>query len=135
MVIGNYMNLSGIEPKEGLKWFIEFALDSYEWVMYQNVYDMVFFTTGGLTMRRPYASSSNYIIKMSNYPTKSKNSKNSKNEDSNLESRSNSKQKSTKDVEHWTIKWDKAYHDFIKNNEKKLYKFRYYFPALRKKEQ
>jgi deoxyribodipyrimidine photolyase-related protein len=67
MVIGNYMNLCNIKPSEGFRWFMEFSCDSYEWVMYQNVYDMVFFTTGGKTMRRPYISSSNYILNMSNY--------------------------------------------------------------------
>lgn len=104
MVVGNYMNLYGLHPKEGFKWFMEFSCDSYEWVMYQNVYDMVFFATGGLTMRRPYISSSNYIINMSNY--------NKKNE--------------------WTDKWDTLYHNFIKKNKKLLWKFRYYFPSLNK---
>jgi deoxyribodipyrimidine photolyase-related protein len=97
MVIGNYMNLSGIQPKEGFRWFMEFSCDSYEWVMYQNVYDMVFFVSGGKTMRRPYISSSNYILKMSNYK---------------------------KDA--WCDKWDKMYHDFINKNKKKLIKYRYY---------
>ena len=32
---------------------MEFSCDSYEWVMYQNVLDMVFFVTGGKTMRKP----------------------------------------------------------------------------------
>ena len=67
MLMGNFMNISEISAKEGLKWFMEFSIDSYEWVMHQNVYDMVFFVTGGKTMRRPYVSSSNYILKMSNY--------------------------------------------------------------------
>jgi len=67
MIVGNFMNLSEISSTQGFKWFMEFSLDSYEWVMYQNVYDMVFFNSGGLTMRRPYASSSNYVLKMSNY--------------------------------------------------------------------
>ncbi len=98
MVVGNYMNLSGISPKEGFKWFMEFSCDSYEWVMYQNVYDMVFFVTGGLTMRRPYISSSNYILKMSNYKK-----------------------------DKWSDDWDILYKKFIKNKKKLLYKFRYYF--------
>lgn len=68
MVMGNFMNLSGILPQQGFKWFMEFSCDSYEWVMCQNVYGMAFFADGGKTMRRPYLSSSNYIRKMSNYP-------------------------------------------------------------------
>jgi deoxyribodipyrimidine photolyase-related protein len=98
MIVGNYMNLSEIKPHEGFKWFMEFAIDSYEWVMHQNVYDMVFFVSGGATMRRPYVSSSNYILKMSNYK---------KGE--------------------WSETWKTKYQDFIKKHKKKLYKFRYYF--------
>jgi len=98
MIIGNYMNLSYIHPSEGFKWFMEFSCDSYEWVMCQNVYEMVFFVSGGKTMRRPYISSSNYILKMSNYK---------------------------KDT--WCDIWNQKYYKFIKKNKKKLYKFRYYF--------
>jgi len=102
MLIGNFMNLSGISPKEGFKWFMEFSIDSYEWVMKQNVLDMVFFVTGGKTMRKPYASSSNYIINMSTY----------------------------KQGE-WSEKWDELYLNFMKKNKKKLWKFRYHFPGLK----
>lgn len=103
MVVGNYMNLSGISPMEGLKWFMEFSCDSYEWVMYQNVLDMVFCVSGGQTMRKPYASSSNYVIKMSNYKKGD-----------------------------WSDKWDKLYLEFMKKHKEKLWKFRYHFPALKK---
>ena len=103
MVVGNYMNLYGISPKEGFKWFMEFSVDSYEWVMYQNVLDMVFFVTGGKTMRKPYVSSSNYILKMSDYK---------KGE--------------------WSEKWNELYHNFMKKNKEKLWKFRYSFPGLKK---
>jgi deoxyribodipyrimidine photolyase-related protein len=98
MVIGNYMNLSGISPQQGFKWFMEFSCDSYDWVMCQNVYGMVFFSDGGKTMRRPYISSSNYILKMSNH----------KKDD-------------------WSDKWDNAYKDFIKKHKNKLSRFGYYF--------
>ena len=81
---------------------MEFSIDSYEWVMHQNVYDMVFFVSGGATMRRPYVSSSNYVIKMSNY-------------------------KKTE----WSIIWDKKYKVFLKKKKKKLWKFRYYFKGLK----
>ena len=103
MVIGNYMNLSEINPEEGFRWFMEFSCDSYEWVMHQNVLDMVFFVSGGDTMRRPYSSTSNYILNMSNY---------SKGE--------------------WCDKWDNLYYKFLKKNKKKLYKFRYFFRGLDK---
>ena len=103
MIVGNYMNLSQIDSRQGFKWFMEFSLDSYEWVMYQNVYDMVFFNSGGLTMRRPYVSSSNYVLKMSNYKK-----------------------------DEWSDEWDELYRSFMKRNKTKLHKFRYYFPGLSK---
>jgi len=103
MVVGNYMNLSGIKPSDGYKWFMEFSCDSYEWVMNQNVLDMVFCVTGGDTMRKPYISSSNYVLKMSDYK---------KGE--------------------WSDKWDKAFRNFIIKNKKKMHKFRYFFPFLSK---
>lgn len=105
MIIGNYMNLSGINPKEGFKWFMEFSCDSYLWVMHQNVLDMVFFVSGGSTMRKPYISSSNYILKMSDYPRTSKNE--------------------------WSKKWDNKYHSFLKKHRKKMWKFRYYYRSLK----
>ena len=104
MVIGNYMNLCEINPQEGFKWFMEFSIDSYEWVMVQNVLDMVFFVTGGKTMRKPYISKSNYIIQMSRYTKK----------------------------EEWSEKWDNKYDSFLKKHKEKLWKFRYSFPTLKK---
>lgn len=102
MFVGNFMNLYGISPMEGFKWFMEFSTDSYEWVMCQNVLDMVFFCTGGMTMRKPYATSSNYIIKMSSY---------GKGE--------------------WADEWNQYYNNFLVKNKKKLWKFRYSFPTLK----
>jgi len=67
MIIGNFMLLSRIRKTDGFKWFMEFAIDSYEWVMFQNVYDMVWFSTGGSTTHKAYISSSNYIRKMSDF--------------------------------------------------------------------
>lgn len=102
MVVGNYMNLYGICPKEGFRWFMEFSCDSYLWVMNQNVLDMVFFVSGGDTMRRPYMSSSNYILKMSDYKR-----------------------------DGWCDEWDKLYDNFLKKNKKKLWKYRYFFRGLK----
>lgn len=103
MIIGNFMVLNNVCPIEGYKWFMEFAIDSYDWVMYQNVYDMVFFRSGGKTTSKPYITSSNYLLKMSNYPKRT-----------------------------WAKKWDILYDDFLQENEKKLHKFRYHFPTLKK---
>lgn len=105
MIMGNFMNLYGINANQGFKWFMEFPCDSYEWVMTQNVLDMAFCITGarpnGGTMTRPYISSSNYILKMSNY---------SKGE--------------------WSEEWDKLYQNFLKRNKQKLKPFKYYFRSL-----
>lgn len=69
MVVANFMNLSQIKPQHVFNWFMEFSLDSYEWVMYCNVYSMGLWSDGGTAMRKPYISSNNYIHKMSNYST------------------------------------------------------------------
>ena len=46
---------------------MELFIDSYDWVMVPNVYGMSQFSDGGLFASKPYISSSNYIMKMSNY--------------------------------------------------------------------
>lgn len=63
MVVMNYMLLSGISPTSMYKWFMTFSIDAYDWVMVGNVYSMGFASTKG--MRKPYISSSNYLLKMS----------------------------------------------------------------------
>lgn len=67
MIIGNFMNLLGINPTEMYRWFMDFSTDSYDWVMHFNIYGMISYADGGLTTTKPYISSSNYIKKMSNY--------------------------------------------------------------------
>jgi len=91
MVVGNFMNLVGIHPDEVYKWFMEFAMDSYDWVMIGNVYSMTLWADGGITMRKPYISGDGYIMKMSNY---------SKGD--------------------WNAKWNAVFHHFIDRNSKQL---------------
>ena len=67
MVIGNFMLLCEIDPDEVYRWFMELFIDAYDWVMVPNVYGMSQFADGGLMSTKPYISSSNYILKMSNY--------------------------------------------------------------------
>ena len=67
MVMANIMNLCQLHPNEVYKWFMEFSIDSYDWVMIGNVYSMGMWADKGLTMRKPYISSSNYLLKMSDY--------------------------------------------------------------------
>ncbi len=67
MILGNFMLLCEFDPDEVYKWFMEFFIDSYDWVMVPNVYGMSQFADGGLLSTKPYISGSNYVIKMSNY--------------------------------------------------------------------
>jgi len=66
MVMCNWMNLLQINPNQAYNWFMEFSLDSYDWVMYFNVYSMGLFADGGVNTTKPYISTSNYWKKMSN---------------------------------------------------------------------
>jgi len=68
MILGNFMLLCEIDPDEVYRWFMELFIDAYDWVMVPNVYGMSQFADGGLMSTKPYISSSNYIMKMSNYP-------------------------------------------------------------------
>ena len=61
------MNLSGVQPKEINKWFMEMFVDSSDWVMTPNVFGMTAFADGGIMATKPYICGSNYIIKMSDY--------------------------------------------------------------------
>ena len=67
MYLGNYMLLCMIHPDDVFEMFMEWTIDAYDWVMVANVYGMTQFADGGMIMTRPYFSSSNYILKMSNY--------------------------------------------------------------------
>jgi deoxyribodipyrimidine photolyase-related protein len=70
MYLGNFMLLCFIDPKEVHKIFMEWSIDSYDWVMLPNIFCMSQYSDNGLMMTRPYFSSYNYINKMSNYKNK-----------------------------------------------------------------
>lgn len=108
MIMGNFMTLSEINPVEGHKWFMEFAIDSFEWVMHQNVFDMVFFNSNGKTTHKPYITSSNYLKRMSNY-------------------------KVCDNQHSWNNQWDDMYENFKKKYRKQLWRYRYHFGGLKKK--
>ena len=97
MVVGNFMNLVGIHPDEVYKWFMEFSMDSYDWVMIGNVYSMTLWADGGLTMRKPYISGDGYIMKMGNYSN----------------------------TDNWNSIWNTIFHHFIDRNQEKLSKTYY----------
>ncbi len=67
MVIANIMNLARIKPNEIYTWFMEFYVDSYDWVMVPNVYGMGLFSDGGIFSTKPYICASSYILKMSDF--------------------------------------------------------------------
>ena len=67
MILGNFFLLCEIAPDEVYRWFMEFFVDSYDWVMVPNVYGMSQFADGGLMTTKPYVSGSAYVLKMSNY--------------------------------------------------------------------
>jgi deoxyribodipyrimidine photolyase-related protein len=110
MVMGNFMNLCGIHPDEVYKWFMEFSIDSYDWVMIQNVYSMAMWSDGGLTMHKPYISSDGYIMKMSTY---SKESDNVNNTDTGAGKYG------------WNTIWYSLFYNFINVNKDKLVKTYY----------
>ena len=67
MIISNLMNLCQINPQNIYNWFMEMYIDSSDWVMIPNIFGMATYSDGGLMSTKPYACSSNYILKMSNY--------------------------------------------------------------------
>lgn len=67
MVLGCFMLLCEIHPDDVYRWFMEFFIDAYDWVMVPNVYCMSQFAEGGLITTKPYVCGSNYILKMSDY--------------------------------------------------------------------
>jgi len=69
MILGNFMLLCEFDPDEVYCWFMELFIDSYDWVMVPNVYGMSQFADGGTFATKPYIGGSNYIKKMSDYPT------------------------------------------------------------------
>ncbi len=67
MIIGNFMLLCEIKPNIVYKFFMEYYVDSSDWIMVPNVYSMSQFSDGGTFATKPYIGGSNYILKMSHY--------------------------------------------------------------------
>jgi deoxyribodipyrimidine photolyase-related protein len=86
MVLMNFFILCNVHPQEIYRWFMEVvSMDAYSWVMISNIYAMGYFYPR--IMSKPYISSSNYILKMTNY----------------------------KKDGYWNIIWDALYHKFLKD--------------------
>ena len=96
MYLGNILLLLMVDPKEVHRIFMEWTVDSYDWVMVPNIMGMSQHSDGGLMMTRPYFASSNYISKMSPY------------------------RKTKKD--NWHKKWDNIYYNFISHHKNYLKK-------------
>jgi deoxyribodipyrimidine photolyase-related protein len=90
MYLSNWMLINYIHPKEVYRIFMEWSIDAYEWVMIPNVFGMGQFASN-IMMTRPYFSSSNYILKMSNFKKGD-----------------------------WCKIWDSVYYSFINKHEKLL---------------
>ena len=105
MIVGNFMVINQIDEREAFRWFVEFAIDAYDWVMHQNVYDMLFFVSGGRTTKKPYCTSASYVLRMSDY----------------------------KKNEKWVKIWNETYDTFIQKNTQPLYVFRRFYPGVKKK--
>lgn len=67
MITGNFALIAGIDPHQVHIWYLEVYADAYEWVELPNTLGMSQFGDGGIIASKPYASSGNYINKMSDY--------------------------------------------------------------------
>lgn len=67
MVTGNFALLAGLDVKEVQNWYLAVYSDAYEWVEMPNTLGMSLFGDGGILASKPYASSGQYINKMSNF--------------------------------------------------------------------
>jgi deoxyribodipyrimidine photolyase-related protein len=65
MIFLNWFILNDIRAKDIIEWFSITHIDAYPWVMYSNILAMGYFNKKFMT--KQYISSSNYILKMSNY--------------------------------------------------------------------
>lgn len=67
MILSNFALIVGVSPQELKEWFQATFIDAYDWVMETNVIGMGQFADGGVFASKPYASSANYVNKMSDY--------------------------------------------------------------------
>nr|WP_246481829.1 cryptochrome/photolyase family protein [Natronogracilivirga saccharolytica] len=67
MILSNFSNLTGSDPRRLLDWFWFAFVDAHEWVVLPNVLGMSTFADGGVLASKPYVAGGNYINKMSNH--------------------------------------------------------------------
>lgn len=90
MIMLSIMIMCEIDYREIYRWHMEYSLDSYDYLMIYNIYSMGY-GDGGYTTTKPYISSSNYILKMSDYKKGD-----------------------------WCDVWDSLYYNFLDKNRDKL---------------
>ena len=66
MVLSNFALIYGVEPAQLNEWFHAGYVDAYHWVTTPNVVEMGSFGAG-VFASKPYASSANYVDRMSDY--------------------------------------------------------------------
>lgn len=89
MMFMNFFILCELHPFEIYKWFMEVvSIDAYSWVMESNIYAMGYFYNKVMT--KPYLSTSNYIVKMTDY----------------------------KRDGHWDVIWNRLYREFVAKKPK-----------------
>jgi deoxyribodipyrimidine photolyase-related protein len=66
MVLANFALVYGVEPRQLNEWFHASYVDAYHWVTTPNVVEMGSYGHG-VFATKPYASSANYVDKMSDY--------------------------------------------------------------------
>ncbi len=66
MVLSNFALIYGVEPEQLNRWFHAAYVDAFHWVTTPNVMEMGLYAAGAFATK-PYASSANYIDKMSDY--------------------------------------------------------------------
>ncbi|NJL45507.1 MAG: cryptochrome/photolyase family protein, partial [Leptolyngbyaceae cyanobacterium SM2_3_12] len=67
MILSNFSLIAGFTPQAVENWFHAAFIDAYDWVMQTNVIGMGLFADGGVLASKPYASSANYVNRMSDY--------------------------------------------------------------------
>lgn len=106
MYIGNWMLINKTHPDNVFRWFMELSMDSYNWVMYPNIYGMSQHSAGDIMTTRPYFSSSAYIDRMSDYKRK----------------KGECLIKIGEEEYEWYEIWDAIYYNFISENRKEFKK-------------
>lgn len=67
MILGNFLLLTGVEPRAAAEWFQAVFADGWEWAAIPNVVGLALWADGGLVAPKPYAASANYIDRISDH--------------------------------------------------------------------